>query len=313
VRFDLVDMRLFLAVVAAGSITGGAERTGLALASASARIRGMEAVVGTTLLARSRAGLVPTPAGEALVHHAGLLVQQNETMRGELARYGKGLKGHVRLWCNTAALAGRLPHEMGAFLARHPDVDMEMEEHPSRQIALALAQGRIHIGILSDAVDTSGLETFPFGSDELVAILPRGHPLAQAPALRLTDLLAEPFVGLPAGNAMQELVARQALRLGTPLKYRVRMNGFAAVADMVEAGVGIAILPRSAAQRAQAARTFLLRPLAERWTRRQLVVTVQRAAGLPAYARPLLAHLLAAGSAPETAPDGASDAGLAGI
>ena len=294
-RFDLVDMRLFLAVVAAGSITGGAERAGLALASASARIKGMEAAVGTALLTRSRAGVVATPAGEALLHHARLMVQQTEIMRGELARYGKGLKGHVRLWCNTAALAGPLPQAVGAFLARHPDVDMDLEEHPSRRIAEALVQGRIHLGVLSDAVDTEGLEAAPFSSDALVALLPGTHPLAERPTLRLGDLLGEPFVGLPAGNAMQELVARQALRLGAPLKYRVRMNGFAAVAEMVEAGVGLAILPRSAALRAQALRRFVVRPLAESWSRRHLMVAVRQAAALPAFARPFLAHLVSIG------------------
>jgi len=64
-HLDLVDLRLFLHVVEAGSITGGAARSHLALPSASARIRGMERRAGLALLERGRRGVSPTPAGRA--------------------------------------------------------------------------------------------------------------------------------------------------------------------------------------------------------------------------------------------------------
>src|SRR5438045_7718764 len=83
-RFDLIDLRLFLHVVEAGSITHGAERMHLAVAAASTRIRNMELALGTALLQRQRLGVQPTPAGRTLVHHARLMLQQAERMRGEL-------------------------------------------------------------------------------------------------------------------------------------------------------------------------------------------------------------------------------------
>jgi molybdenum-dependent DNA-binding transcriptional regulator ModE len=74
-RFDLVDLRLFLNVAEAQSITHGAERSNLALASASGRIRGMEVALGTQLLARDRRGVKLTAAGQCLIEHARLVVQ----------------------------------------------------------------------------------------------------------------------------------------------------------------------------------------------------------------------------------------------
>ena len=91
-RFDLADLRLFLRVVEAGSITHGAERAHLALAAASTRIRNMEAALGTPLLYRERQGVQPTPAGRTLVHHARLLLQQAERMHGDLAQYAEASK-----------------------------------------------------------------------------------------------------------------------------------------------------------------------------------------------------------------------------
>lgn len=77
-RFDLTDLRLFLHIVEAESITHGAERAGLALPSASARIRGMEEVSGVLLLDRNPRGVQVTPAGEALAHHARIVLGQLE-------------------------------------------------------------------------------------------------------------------------------------------------------------------------------------------------------------------------------------------
>src|ERR1700722_17446237 len=96
-RFDLTDLRLFVHVAEAASITHGASRTNMALASASERIRAMEDALGVKLLERLRRGVRPTPAGAALLHHARVVIEQLERMRGELTEYGKGLRGHVRV------------------------------------------------------------------------------------------------------------------------------------------------------------------------------------------------------------------------
>jgi molybdate transport repressor ModE-like protein len=90
-RFDLIDLRLFLLVIEAGSITHGATQANLSLPSASARLRGMEEMIGHPLLERGRRGVEPTPAGDALAHHARIVLRQIEQMRGELGEYSKGL------------------------------------------------------------------------------------------------------------------------------------------------------------------------------------------------------------------------------
>ena len=176
-HFDLTDLRLFLHVAEAGSITAGAARSGLALASASARVRGMEEQSGVALLERGRRGVEPTPAGRALLHHARLVAQQIERMRGELGEYARGLKGHVRLLANTAAMAEFLPEALAAFLAANPNVDIDLDERPSTEVARSVAEGLADAGVAADHADLSGLECFPFRADRLVLAVPPGHPL----------------------------------------------------------------------------------------------------------------------------------------
>ena len=69
-RYDLVDLRLFLYVLAEGSITAGAARMHLSLPSASSRVRALERHAGVDLLVRGRRGVRPTPAGTSLARHA---------------------------------------------------------------------------------------------------------------------------------------------------------------------------------------------------------------------------------------------------
>jgi DNA-binding transcriptional LysR family regulator len=106
-RFDLVDLRLFLQVAEARSITHGARRANLALASASERIRGMEQKLGVALLTRDRRGVSLTPAGQSVVDHARLILRQVESLKGELGVHARGLTGTVRVLSNTAAFSER--------------------------------------------------------------------------------------------------------------------------------------------------------------------------------------------------------------
>src|ERR1051326_7637464 len=103
-RFDLTDLRLFLQIVEAGSITHGAERAHLALAAASTRVRNMETSLGATLLVRSRQGVTPTQAGRTLLQHARAILRQTESLREDLGAYAGGLAGQIRLLSNTNAL-----------------------------------------------------------------------------------------------------------------------------------------------------------------------------------------------------------------
>ena len=87
-RFDLVDLQLFIAVADSRSITRGADRAHLALASASARIKGLEDALGVVLFKRGRRGVELTAAGESLLDHARLVIHNIDNMRGDLARFG---------------------------------------------------------------------------------------------------------------------------------------------------------------------------------------------------------------------------------
>jgi len=290
-RFDLVDLQLFLHVAEATSITHGAEMSNMALASASGRIRKMEELAGVALLERGRRGVILTPAGRAFVHHARLVLQHVEHMKGELFEYAGGLKGRVRMQANASAVSEFLPQALRAFLADHPGINIDLEESSSYEIVRSVAEGFVEVGIAADIVDFEALETHQFATDRLVLVMPRDHPFADQRSLSFRSLLDQDFVGLAATNALQQHLAQRAIQAGKPLKLRVRLGSFDAACRMVGAGIGLAIIPETAARRCRRTASIHISRLADPWALRQLHVCVRRSSELPPPARLLLEHL----------------------
>lgn len=290
-RFDLIDLRLFLNVVEAASITHGAERANLALASASARIRGMEEALGVRLLERGRRGVRPTPAGQALVHHARVVLQQVEHMRGELGKYARGLKGFIRVLANTVAVTEFLPEALARYLAANPNINIDLEERLSYEIVQAVAASHVDIGIVADTVDLGGLETFPFRVDRLVLVTPGNGPFAGRDEIAFAETFEHEFVGLSAGSALQNHLGEHAMRAGQTLRFRVRVRGFEAVCRMVEHGVGLGIVPETAAERCCRTMGIRMVRLSDPWALRNLTICVRQFGALPVYTRSLIEHL----------------------
>jgi DNA-binding transcriptional LysR family regulator len=251
----------------------------------------MEELTGVALLDRGRRGVVLTPAGRAFVHHARLTLQQIEHMKGELSLYAGGLKGHVRMQANASALSEFLPGVLKEFLVRHPGIDVDVEEKSSHDIIRSLNDGFTEIGIAADIVHFGDLETYPFATDRLVLVTPRTHALAQRRRVSFRTLLDHEFVGMPATNALQQHLGQRANEAGKPLKLRVRLASFEAIGRMVGSGIGLAILPESAARRCQRTTAIRALRLADPWAVRQLHICVRHARELPPPARSLLDHL----------------------
>lgn len=289
-RFDLTDLRLFLAVVDAGSITHGAANVGLSLPAASERLRDMEATGEVTLLNRGRRGITPTEAGEMLAHHARTILHQMAQMRGDIGQYAKGLRASVRISANTAAITEFLPERLGSWMAAHPQIDVELKERESGEIAKNVGAGFAEIGVLSSAVETGHLTMRPFAIDRLVAVASREHPLAGNSQVRFTDLLGDQFIGM-AGGALQDHIEGHASRLGTKMKMRVRLRSFQGVCRMAGAGAGVGIIPESAAKRCQRSTQIAIVRLRDEWATRRLSLCVRDETDLTPPAKALFDHL----------------------
>lgn len=285
-RYDLPDLRLVAAIADSGSLTRAAELVHLAPSSASHRLTQLEAALGVPLFQRHARGLTPTPAGESLLRHARQVFAQLEQMHADLAPYASGVHSQVTVFANTNAINCFLPEDLGDFLREHPHVRVSLEEQPSPAIVQAVASGQVEIGVVAAEGTFGELETLPYRRDRLVLVVPAAHPLAGRDEVAFAEVLGEPFVCLHAGSAIHTFMMNHAARLGGRLDVRIQVRSFNAVCRMVAAGVGIGMVPRSAA--VHGLKTV---KISDPWAPRDLQLCVRSRAALSPAALALLDHL----------------------
>jgi DNA-binding transcriptional LysR family regulator len=290
-HFDLVDLQLFMAVADARSITGGALHANLALASASARIKGLEAAFGATLLKRGRRGVELTAAGESLLGHARVILHDVEVMRGELAAYASGAKASVHLLANTVGLSEHLPKALAAFLREHPDISVDVEERESADIAAAIATGTADLGFAAEHALPDHVERFLFSADRLTLVAPRRSALAGRRQIDFQELADHNFIGLTNSTALQIHIAKHAARLGMRLRFRARLRDFDAICRMVAADVGVAVVPEAAARRCAATMPIATVKIRDAWANRRLAICARSFNSLPRPTKQLVEHL----------------------
>lgn len=292
-QFDLTDLRLYVQTAEALNLTRAAAAQHLSLAAASARIKALEAHAGLPLFYREARGVRLTPAGEAFLHHARGVLRQTEQLRLDLQEYTGGLRGHLRVLANTTAVTDFMPEILPPFLAANPRINVDLQEKPNAEIARGVLDGRADLGIVAGQIDTLGLQAIHFSTDRLVLVTARGHRFARRKSIAFADTLDEDAVGMQHGSTIQAFLAQVTERLGKPLRLRIQLASFDAMCRMIGAGVGIGVVPVSAARRNQQAMKLALIELTDAWAVRERYVLVRDQAALPPYAQALVDTLVA--------------------
>lgn len=291
-HFDLIDVRLFVNIAKANSLTKGAEISYMSLPAASVRIKGMEERLGTKLFYRTSHGVTLTPAGQTFLHHGIEVLHQLEHLDNDLREYASGVKGHVRLFANTTSITEFLPRVLSGYLVQHPDINIDLREHLSPEIVRAVLEGTADVGIIAGNVLTSGLEVTPLRRDRMVVIVSANHILAGHTEIGFAEALDYEYVGLEQGSASHAFMTQAANALNRTIRARIHVGNFEALCSMVESNVGIGMLPGSAAHRYAKTMNFHIIPLTDIWAVRDIRLCVRDSSKLPAFARELVEMLI---------------------
>jgi DNA-binding transcriptional LysR family regulator len=291
-HFDLVDLRLMIRVAEANSLTRGAEAVYMSVPTASTRIKNIEDSIGIKLFYRTSQGVTLTLPGQAFVHHARLVLGQLEHLSGDLQEYAKGIKGHLRVFANTTALGEFLPPVLRAYLLAHPDVNIDLRERLSGDIVRAVSDGQTDIGIVAGTVRTENLEVIPYRRDRLVLVVPRDHPMAALPSVAFVDTLELEHIGLHESSAIHAFLRQICSGLHRTIRLRIQVGNFEAACRMIEATVGVSVLPESAARRHAETMAIQIVPLIDDWSLRAMQICVRSMESLPPFARDLVTLLI---------------------
>ena len=289
--YDLTTLALFRSVAATGNIAQAAARHDLVPSAVSKRIADLEAHVGTPLLRRHRRGVDLTPAGEDLLRHAETLRDDLAHLEADMAAHASGQRGAIRVAANSSSISQFLPEDLAEFVAAQPDVKIALTEMNSNEVLEAVRAGRADVGVFSGLTEAPGLVILPYRRDTLVVVTPADHPLAGRSGLTLEDIVGEPFVALQTGSSIQAFIDRRARELGRTIHTQVAVQSFDGVRRMVQARLGVAVLPFGVVEPYLDAARLAMVPLAETWATRELLIAIRGRASLGQQAKALITTL----------------------
>ncbi|MFC0629255.1 LysR family transcriptional regulator [Kribbella deserti] len=325
-RYDLDDLRLFVHIVAEGSITAGARLMHLSLPSASARVRALEAQAGVALLIRERRGVRPTPAGTTLARHARDVLAQTARLDSAVASYTAAPGAPVVLLAGASAMHRLVPLALTSFLLAYPEHDVTVIEQPTPETRRRLAAGTADLGIVvAESADDRGPEASPnaspdaspdaepadepLGDDSLVVIGQAGGLLAGRTEVSYREIAEHPLVGLDLSSSLRQWID---LRLGqAPVaRHRTLVPDLHTLVALAAGGVGLAVVPRRAVDPSLPIDVCTLQ---DQWSRRRHLLcwgVRTRTASVTAFAHHLrLAAGLEMGTARATPPGATGDTG----
>jgi DNA-binding transcriptional LysR family regulator len=290
-RLDPISLRLFVAVVEEKTIAGAAEREHIAAAAISKRIRDLEELLGSQLIIRSNKGIVPTAAGAALLSLARGALHDFDEIFAQMRDYSSGTRGFVRVVANISAITQFMPTALKSFLIEHPLVQIRLDEMTSGEILRVVAENGADIGLFSAWPLRQDVEVYPFRNDELVLAVPKQHFLARKKSVLFSETLDFDYVGLGSESSINLQLSKAAAELGRIMKLRMHVTSFDALCLMVEAGLGIGILPRGSSAPYLKSMDIRIIPLGDAWVRRDLKLCVRSYQSLSNAAKLLTDHL----------------------
>ena len=246
---ELRQLAYFDAVARHGSFTKAAQRLHVAQPAVSAQIRRLEAELGTALLERTTRRVALTHAGELFLARARQVLTQLDGARADLAELSAVRRGRVRVGATQVVGSLDLPAALAQFRRRYPGVSLALHTGLIAKLLSLLDAGELDL-ILGPVHDDlpAAYHARPLVSESLVLVTAPGHPLAASRGAALAAVRDEPFVCLPADSRLRAMLTAAAAAEGFVPRIEFETYSPASMRELVSAGLGVALLARSAAE-----------------------------------------------------------------
>jgi DNA-binding transcriptional LysR family regulator len=248
---DLRRLEVFAKVAELGSFSRAADALFLTQPTISEHVRALEVELGLSLLDRLGRGATPTPAGRVLLDYARRMLKLAEEARQAVDHFQGRMSGTLLLGGSTIPGEYVLPALIGQFKAKYPDIAINLRVGSSRQVSEWVDEGRVEIGVVGARPALRTLVARELMTDELVVVVPPGHPFTTRKSIGLADVRSEPLIVREPGSGSREAVERALQEAGADLDtFRIagEIGSTQAIKQAVRAGVGITIVSRRAVE-----------------------------------------------------------------
>ena len=249
---DVRQLQYVVALAEERSFTRAAARVLVAQPALSQQIAKLEAELGLPLVDRTTRRVTMTEAGERLVAHARRVLRQIEVAREDLADLAGLRSGRLAIGASQTVGGFDLLGLLGEFYGRYPAVDLAVREDLSFSLAAELRSDGLDLAFITvpGGRAVEGLELHVVSDEELVAVLPPDHALAERRKLRASDLDGQTVVMFREGATIRRRLDEAAIQAGFEPRVAFETNHVGRMRELVAAGLAIAVLPRSDAEQA---------------------------------------------------------------
>lgn len=290
-HIDSTSARIFVSVIEEGSIAKAASRENIVPSAVSKRLAELEAGLGVLLVERGAHGVRATPAGEALVYHARMVLQALDRLHEEMGEYREGVRGHIRIRASASALSAGLTAEIEAFLRDNPQIKIDLEEQETPRILQDVAEGKADVGVGPDFFRNDTLQFLPYRRYHLGVAVPGNHPLSLLEHVAFQETLQFDQVEQSASSAVSQMLDAAARQASQAKRTRIRVRGFESVCRMISAGMGVGVVPSFLEPLYKELYGLEFVPLTDLWARPMVCVILRDRETLTSAAR-LFVNLL---------------------
>ncbi|MEF7617303.1 LysR family transcriptional regulator [Aquincola sp. MAHUQ-54] len=313
-KFDLADLRAFLAVADLGSFRAASQALHLSQSAASRRIDKLEEALGVELFLRTTRRVELTTIGRTFIHRARAVINDLESALVGIADFADRISGEVSVACVPSAVGYFLPGVIERFHRLHPRIRVRLIDESSSELLLAVANGEADLGLTYIGTQEPDIEFEPLLEDLFVVACPKEHPLARRQRVSWAELAPYDQVSLAHGSGNRFLIDQALAQVEHKPEWFCEVRHVPALVSLVEAGLGIGVVPQLALpprgrlvsvelEAPTVSRTIgiirrrgrALRPPAELFQRLLMELTAQQRAPRPAAGRPRTGSPPAAG------------------
>ncbi|QAY71991.1 LysR family transcriptional regulator [Agromyces protaetiae] len=286
---DLRQMEYLVALADEGQFTRAAAVCRVSQSGLSAAIRTLEDELGTTLFLRTTRKVEPTDAGLALLPFARQMLAQATAGRDAVVRASRELSGRLRVGAEQCLGIVDVPTLLERFRRRYPQVDIHFVQTGSHDLVAQVREGDLDVAFVATTDHLGAVARTELGRRRLVLLCPPEHPLAASSRIEWADLRDEDFIDFQESWAVRSLNDEAAAAHGLGRRVRCTVNDVHTLLDLVQRGLGVALVPQHVAAKPQAAGLASVQ-LPASSTPEWVVSAVTAAA--PAASAPLLLEIL---------------------
>ncbi|MGB9031876.1 MAG: LysR family transcriptional regulator [Acidobacteriaceae bacterium] len=287
---ELRHIRAFLKIAETRNFTRAANDLHVSQSALTVQVQQLEESLGVRLFDRNKRGVMLTAAGKDVFGPLQRLFHDAQTIVEHARDLSSASSGFVSIAALPTVCAGPLPELVRTFLESHPGIRVQISDVIAERVREAVLKREVDFGIGTLHGRDAELRATPLFQDRLVVFTPPGHPLSEKHTVTLREASAHGLILPGRASSVRDAVEAIAHRERLLLDARYETNFMPTALAFVRAKLGIAILPETAA--GAEASEFVIVPLNNRFSNRQIELLARRDAALSPAAASLARHLL---------------------